>query len=569
METQAQSQTQIPEINSKSPQVLQGKLKQIFEIEPNIKNKIRDELTNLYKFSSFRNSITPEKVHQIILNTFTNDYYPIISRSLRADNDNTAVIMGGVAFNMNVPKKMVNFLDTPTDDIDLKIYTTHITENNKTAGNIGKVLSIFRFMIVIICMYLKQVATLIMQITDELFEENIEMDKNKKSNQKSNKKGKTLKNTKGGARKTQKSSHNIKKTGKNTGKTPKVKINQTQKTFGIIKNSKPFIIIKTPEGNESIDISILSYEDTFKLINEKITTIDLLITNKMYYYIRYMKPYAIPHNKMKITISDSKIIYANKDYPAFYSYYFMKNRKAMDKTLSQLYKSKLTVSDIIDTKPCRNNCKYIAVDSLLLDISLMLGYANKLEKEDVPSGNVLVPIGSVYKYYKYMVKFIKLHIIKKYYNGTLSVKFINPAKKLIRYVKDTIDKKTELSPESAPLNLQFKKLLNTFHQDFFINKTLLSHYIELKEIVETFQTYTYFIDRSREKFKQEDEQKGGSGGRSSTLSKTIMYKDVDYDDYELDNLHYSNKEKNKLIREKISNMLKQEINNLNRLTRKI
>ena len=33
------------------------------------------------------------------------------------------VIMGSVAFNMNIPKKF-KFLNFKTDDIDLKLYTT-------------------------------------------------------------------------------------------------------------------------------------------------------------------------------------------------------------------------------------------------------------------------------------------------------------------------------------------------------------------------------------------------------------------------------------------------------------
>ena len=36
------------------------------------------------------------------------------------------VVMGGYAFNLNIPKKMNKMLYTYTDDIDIKIYTTEI-----------------------------------------------------------------------------------------------------------------------------------------------------------------------------------------------------------------------------------------------------------------------------------------------------------------------------------------------------------------------------------------------------------------------------------------------------------
>lgn len=555
------------EIQSPKTYELQGKLKQIFDVGTTIKTHLKNELIKMYSTSSFRNAITPDKLHKLVLNIFNTEYYPMISRNLKIDDNNLAVIMGGVAFNMNVPKKMINFLETETDDIDLKIYTTDITTHNKSEKYVARVLSIFRFMILIICMYIKQISSLIVDFTDELFAEERKTKKTlKTSKSKKSKTGKTHK------------THKTHKSASAASSINKPKIEEKQKVFGIVKNCKAFIIIKSAKGNESTDISQLSYEDTFNFINENIVDIDALITNKMFYYVRYMKPFGIPQNKIKITISDSKIIYANNDYPAFYAYNFMKHRKNMEKPLSTLSKMNFQVSDIIDTKPCRNNCKYIAVDSLLLDITLMLSYADLLEKEDVPSGNVLVPIGSIFKYYKYMIKFIKLHIIKKYYNGSLSVKFINPAKKLLRYVKDTLDKKTEQVPENLPINIAYKELLNKFHQDFFFNKSLLRNYIELGEVVETYHKYSYFINRSRDKFKEdinkedinkEEMNNGNISISGGGVSRSIMYKDIEYDDYELDNLQFTTKEKNKLIREKISNMFKEEINHLNKLSRRI
>ena len=64
--------------------------------------------------------------------------------------------MGGTAFNMNIPTKM-GFLKVDTDDIDLKIYTTDINYLEKNTKALNRVLSVFRFTLIIMCFYLKQI----------------------------------------------------------------------------------------------------------------------------------------------------------------------------------------------------------------------------------------------------------------------------------------------------------------------------------------------------------------------------------------------------------------------------
>ena len=74
--------------------------------------------------------------------------------------------MGGVAFNQNVPKK-IPFLKLDTDDIDLKIYTTDINYLEKNEKALYRILSVFRFSAIIMCMYLKQILELIKRFTND------------------------------------------------------------------------------------------------------------------------------------------------------------------------------------------------------------------------------------------------------------------------------------------------------------------------------------------------------------------------------------------------------------------
>jgi hypothetical protein len=124
-----------------------------------------------------------------------------------------SIIMGGVAFNMNIPPKM-KFLSLPTDDIDLKIYTTEINYLDKKPYKVAKVLSVFKYIVVIICMFLKQIIPALIEFSKNIFQsEDKSYSKSKKSNltkksnlksnkaQKSNKSRKnmkTIRNMRGG-----------------------------------------------------------------------------------------------------------------------------------------------------------------------------------------------------------------------------------------------------------------------------------------------------------------------------------------------------------------------------------
>lgn len=281
----------------------------------------------------------------------------------------------------------------------------------------------------------------------------------------------------------------------------------------------------------------------------KIDDPDILITNKIKYGIDY-------HNTKKflnqsITFSDSKIIYPNIDYLSFYSYYFMNsmnnehkmhNMHKMHKInnpykIENIVKQNILVSDVINYKNCKNNCHYITVKTLLLDCCLMLSYSELLNNEDVVNGKIFVKIKSIFKYYKYIIKFIRLHIIKKFYNGTLKKEFFDTAKELQKYILTNIRKKTEPMPEGHQLNIIYKNILNDFHQSFFKTKTLLSKFKELYEIVDNYEYNLKFINKSRDLFKD-------------------LVKNND-----LDNINNVNNEDNKLIELSSIKLAQKEISN--------
>ena len=114
---------------------IEGKLNNIFGISEKLFEKLHTEIHDLYSNSNNKNLVTPAKIHKILLNFFINDYYPIVSRNIKETDKNMAIIMGSVAFNMNVPKKL-KFLTIDTDDIDLKIYSTDINYINKKPAKV-------------------------------------------------------------------------------------------------------------------------------------------------------------------------------------------------------------------------------------------------------------------------------------------------------------------------------------------------------------------------------------------------------------------------------------------------
>ena len=501
---------------------IEGKFKYMFAINSNSIKKLHNEIYTLYSTSSEKNLVTPAKIHQIILNLFVNEYYPLVSKNIKEDKHTMSIIMGGVAFNMNIPPKM-KFLSLPTDDIDLKIYTTEINYLDKKPYKVAKVLSVFKYIVIIICMFLKQVIPDLIEFSKNIFQsEDKSHSKSKKSNlsNKSNltKKSNLKSNKAQKSNLTKKSNLKSNKAQKNNKSRKNAfthdgfkLINNNHRKFGFFKSGKVNLLIKKNEvKSESFDLINLSYPETFNLIMNKIDDPDILITNKIKYSIDYQNTKKFLNQS--ITFSDSKIIYPNIDYLSFYSYYFMNSMNNVNKIhnihkmnnpykIENIVKQNILVSDVINYKNCKNNCHYITVKTLLLDCCLMLSYSELLNNEDVVNGKIFVKIKSIFKYYKYIIKFIRLHIIKKFYNGTLKKEFFDTAKELQKYILTNIRKKTEPMPEGHQLNIVYKNILNDFHQSFFKTKTLLSNFKELHEIVENYEYNLKFINKSRDLFK--------------------------------------------------------------------
>ena len=194
-------------------------------------------------------------------------------------------------------------------------------------------------------------------------------------------------------------------------------------------------------------------------------------------------------------------------------------------TLEQLFKKNINISDIIDTKACKNNCCYISTKCLQIDLIYMLRFAELLEDEDIVKGVIIVPVSSLFKYYKYMIKFIRVHIIKKFFNGTLSNNktFIDSARKLIRFVENNLIKETKNEDETLPINILYKNIISNFHQAFFIKKTMFPEYESLIEIVNDYNTTVKFINKSCALFKNLDDKKEDS--RETIDSISINYAD--------------------------------------------
>ena len=387
-----------------------------------------------------------------------------------------------------------------------------------------------------------------------------------------------------------------------------------QRRFGVLKSYKIKLIIKKGQEKDSNDITDLSYNDTYNLIMKKLVDPDILITFKISYSIKYINliiPYS-DKSRLTIIFSDTKIIYPNIHNPYFFSYYFMNNKNILDKNikLENLVKQNISISDIINTKHCKNNCRFISVKCLQVDIIYMLKFAELLEIEDLPNGIVLVPVESLFKYYKYMIKFIRVHIIKKFFNGTLANNklFQDSSKKLIRYIEYNIKQKTSQLGETLPINIIYKNIIRDFHQAFFINKTMFPEYDALNELVTDYNSSVYYINKSCALFKSlDDEDKhsgeslesisiqhankqleydisksnvimnGGVNKHNSKKSKIILHENFPFEDIELDNkdndikTHKINKTntENQYIIDKLYKMLKNEIQFINKLSTSI
>ena len=581
---------------------LKGRMRDLFGITPRLILKLKYQIKNLYANSKIRN-IAPELLHKIAINLFANDYFAITSRNIRIDKFTNSIIMGGVAYNMNVPQSMP-FLKLDTDDIDLKIYTTDINYLEKNEKAVNRVLSILRFTVIIICMYSKQILELIKIITKEIHEDSNKNKTQWKSNKDKIKKDKTKKDkTKKDKTKKDKTKGNIKfpkyltkkiHNKKQRGGAP-VKYGTFLNDYNIFVQIKKKNEDNVNEVIEKIDLSKMSYADIFSTIMTKIDDPDVLVTNKISYNIQYADGQI--HSKYRsITFSDTKIIYPNKENPAFYAQYLMNNPKNVGKKIETLINEYIPIDSIIETRPCGNNCKFSSVKTLLLDTALMLSYADLLAYENLETtGKVLVPVGFLYKYYKYLTKYLRLFVIKKYANSTLNDKFLNQSKQLWNYVMNNLKVNTSLISETDKVNIEYKKLINEFHQNLFINQSLLNNYSELKEPIQEYSTMVYYINNSRSLFKDVDSKSkhvgetlesitiqmaekelskssskhlnGGSRDKQSH-KKITLNSNNDYDDIELDNLD-NNKITKKIIIDKISDLVKDEITTLNTINQYI
>ena len=459
---------------------LTGKLKELFGIP----NKLIPKLTyNLYELQ--RRIIArdgklniSDELHRIVLRLFYSDYFPIISRNIKIDENNTTIIMGGISYNMNIPVKMKHLL-LDTDDIDIKIFTTGISYLKQDKYAISKVLSVLKFTILIICMYLKQIFNIINNF------------------------------------------HSKKKTIKNkTSPTP-------TETNNFLSNYELILQIKLKKQDatmygviETIDITKLTYSQLYNKIMDNVNDFNMLITNK----IVYKTP---NYSKLRtITFSDSNVVFAGLGTPAFFSQYLDSTPQALNKPLEKLINMKIPVSKIMDIKTCANNCRFMSIKSLIMDTVIMMSYADLLAYEQLD-----VPVGFIYKYYKYLVKYIRLITIRKFYSNTLDEKFQDAAKSLWQYALNDIRKNSDLIrfglDERDPIVITYKNYLNEFHQNLFHNKSFLStNFPILMEIADEYQHLVFFVNKSRNLFRALNES-------SKTKTTTIENIAIQYAEQEL------------------------------------
>ena len=591
-----------------------GKLKSIFGIHNKTISKLHQQLDILLETISLSldkpnpalqvrpvSQVRPEDLHQIVTNLFTTDYFPMVSKNIHADKNNTTIIMGGTAFNMNVPSKM-GFLKVDTDDIDLKIYTTDINYLEKNTKALNRVLSVFRFTLIIMCFYLKQIMHHIHTYFKNLSLETPMLETSSKTKNKTKTKTKTKSSSK-----TKSKSKTKTKT-----KTPVMGGGQAviKKTYssniGILNDYVIQLILKKKEPGkinqvtDTLELVSMTYNDIFDTIMKKIDDAEYTITNKIGYNMKYgtvIKPGMF----RKLTFSDCKVIYPSLDNPGFFSYYFMNHSSNTTKhhpTIEKLVADELPIDKVMNIKSCGNNCKYLGIDGLLIDTVYMLSFADILLIEDLDKedSEVLVLVGYLYKYYKYLIKYLRLFVMKKYYNGTLKKAFQESAKKLWLYAGTNLKRNTSPLSEREPINIQFKKILKNFHIALFHRKTLLRFYPELEEVITAYHKFIEHINASRILFKQLDdnsEKKGQTiesitiqqadqashskqqhgvmqdGGfrakkRHSTVVK--MYENYTYDDIELDNPQKPSEHVSvKIILDKIDKMFKKEVRMLDGL----
>ena len=150
---------------------IKGKYKAMFGIPHTLLPKLHKEIYDLYSTSHLLKLIDPKSVHKIITNFFINEYYPVMSKKFNTNDKTAVIIMGTVGFNMNIPKNLGKLVFTKTEDIDLKIYTTELCYNkNKNNTNAVKsIISLFKYMVIMICMFIKQIIAEILDFSKNIF----------------------------------------------------------------------------------------------------------------------------------------------------------------------------------------------------------------------------------------------------------------------------------------------------------------------------------------------------------------------------------------------------------------
>ena len=341
--------------NHKTNIKIDNNYKEKFGITSKLINTLHKELHKLYENSNINNIVKPKSIHNLINNLFINEYYPIVSKNYKLSPNTNAVIMGTTAYNLHIPDKLKKILYIDTDDIDLKIYTTelHYNKSKHTVQNTKNVLSLFRYIIITIVFFMKQIIAEIMDFTNKIFmDEHTEHKVHIKSdilkyNSKIHKKKYSSKNTKNTKKKNnkikgitpmkntkakQKNLKNIKnlknmknlkyKKDKKYKKTQKggetntlTLIKNYQKSYGFLNSIGILMQIKNNVADDStqedIDITNLSYDEIYNIVFTKINDIDLLITTKIKYKFKYSKLLVIPVIKPSLTFSDTKIYYPN------------------------------------------------------------------------------------------------------------------------------------------------------------------------------------------------------------------------------------------------------------------
>jgi len=426
--------------------ILTGRLKELFGIPKKIIPKLHYHLHQLNRQITAGDKINiSNELHRITLKLFYTDYFPVVSRNIKIDTNTTSIIMGGIAFNMNIPEKM-KYLSIETDDVDIKIFTTDINYLEQKPYAVARVLSIFKFTILIICMYLKQFFNILQHF--------------------------------------------------------KIKENNFLNGYELILQIKQKIKeTQTYKLVETLDLTKLTYQQLFNKIMDNVSSYTMLITNKIIYKIQNI------NKNRTITFSDCVVVYANIHSPHFFSQYLNATPEAINKPLEKLIKMKIPISKIMDMQNCENHCRFMSIKSLIMENAVMMSYADLLANENLEEGGqILVPVGYIFKYYKYLVKFIRCYVLKKYNSNTLNKEFYNAAKLLWQYIFTNLKNKSNPVvfglDERDPIIITYKNYLNEFHQNLFHNKSFLSsHFPVLMEIADEYRELTFFINKSRNLFR--------------------------------------------------------------------